>query len=65
MRDREQVAFMDVVQNFQRMYTLSENKLEALRKLVHQILERGEKVIIYIKFLDEITFLRKAGFWRC
>lgn len=60
LRDREQVAFMDVVQNFQRMYTLSQNKLEKLRQLVHQILKRGEKVIIYVKFLDEITFFKES-----
>lgn len=54
---------MDVVQNFQRMYTLSQNKLEALRELVKQILARGEKVIIFIKFLDEITFFKESKFF--
>ncbi|MCX4349959.1 MAG: SNF2-related protein, partial [Alphaproteobacteria bacterium] len=63
LQEREQVAFMDVVQNFQRMYTLSQNKLEALRELVKQILARGEKVIIFIKFLDEITFFKESKFF--
>ncbi len=63
LRDRNQIAFMDVVQNFQRMYTLSQNKLYALRELVGQILARGEKVIIFIKFLDEITFFKESKFF--
>lgn len=63
LKDRTQVAFMDVVQNFQRMYTLSKNKLDALQRLVKEILARKEKVIIYIKFLDEITFFKESKFF--
>ena len=54
---------MDVVQNFQRIYTLSQNKLIALRELVQEIISRGEKAIVYLKFLDEITFLKESCYF--
>ena len=42
---------MDVVQNFQRMYTLSQNKLEALRELVKQMFgQEGEKLLFLLSF---------------
>ena len=63
LQRRDQLVFMDVVQNFQRMYTLSRNKLIALHDLVQEILSRGEKAIIYLKFLDEITFLRESRYF--
>lgn len=63
LQKKDQLVFMDVVQNFQRMYTLSSNKLQALKELVHEILSRGEKAIIYIKFLDEITFFKESRYF--
>ncbi len=63
LQNRDQLVFMDIVQNFQRMYTLSQNKLIALNKLVQEIMTRGEKVIIYLKFLDEITFLKESRYF--
>ncbi len=62
LKNRTQVAFMEVVQSFQRMYTLSYNKIQALRILLKNIMERKEKVIIYIRFLDEIIFFKESGF---
>lgn len=62
LKNRTQVAFMEVVQSFQRMYTLSYNKIQALLILLKNIAERKEKVIIYIRFLDEIIFFKESGF---
>lgn len=60
LQDREHVVFMDIVQNFQKMYTISKNKLEGLQNQLEEIHNRKEKVIIYIKFLDEITFIKET-----
>lgn len=62
LKNKNQVAFMDIVQNFQHMYTISHNKIQALIKLLNQIVANKEKVIIYIKFLDEIIFFKESGF---
>lgn len=56
-----QVAFMEVAQKFQHIYTIAKNKVDALFKLVRQIEKRNEKVIIYTKYLDEIVFLKESG----
>lgn len=61
LKDREQVAFLQVVQRFQYLYTICKHKVDALFKLVNQILERKEKVIIYTKFLSEVKFFKEAG----
>ncbi len=63
LQNKEQVVFMDVVQNFQRMYTLSNNKLQKLQELVKKIVEQGEKAIVYTKFLDELTFFKESRFF--
>lgn len=62
LKDKEQVVFMEVVQRFQHIYTIAKNKVEGLFKLVDEILARGEKVIIYLKYLDEIHFFKECGF---
>lgn len=61
LKDKEQVAFLQVVQRFQYLYTICKHKVDALFKLVNEILERHEKVIIYTKFLSEIKFFKEAG----
>ena len=63
LQKKDQFVFLDVVQNFQRIYTLSQNKLIALRELVQEIISRGEKAIVYLKFLDEITFLKESHYF--
>lgn len=50
---------MQVVQRFQYLYTICKHKVDALFKLVSEILERKEKVIIYTKFLSEVRFSKK------
>lgn len=60
LQDREHIVFMDIVQNFQKMYTISKNKLEGLQNLLEEIHNRKEKAIIYIKFLDELTFIKET-----
>lgn len=61
LSEKCQVAFMEVVQKFQHIYTIAKNKVDALFKLVRQIESRHEKVIIYTKYLDEIVFLKESG----
>lgn len=61
LKDKCHVAFMEVAQKFQHIYTIAKNKVEALFKLVRQIEMRNEKVIIYTKYLDEVVFLRESG----
>lgn len=61
LKDKEQVAFLQVVQRFQYLYTICKHKVDALFKLVSEILERKEKVIIYTKFLSEVRFFKEAG----
>lgn len=61
LSNRCQVAFMEVAQKFQHIYTIAKNKVDALFKLVKQIENRNEKVIIYTKYLDEIMFLKESG----
>lgn len=51
---------MEVAQRFQHIYTIAKNKVEGLFALIDEIAARGEKVIIYIKYLDEIRFSRSA-----
>lgn len=64
LQSKEQVAFMEIVQNFQRMYTLSYNKIQAFLQLVDSITSKKEKVIIYIKFLDELIFFKECRFFQ-
>lgn len=52
---------MEVAQRFQHIYTIAKNKVEGLFALIDEIAARGEKVIIYIKYLDEIRFFKECG----
>ncbi len=58
---RDRVAFLQVVQHFQYLYTLCKRKVDTLFSLIDDILSKNEKVIIYTKFLSEIRFLRESG----
>lgn len=64
LEGKYQVAFMEVAQKFQHIYTISKHKVEALFELVEEIKARKEKVIIYTKYLDEIVFLKESGGFR-
>lgn len=57
LQKRSQIVFMDIVQNFQKMYTVSINKLHGLQTLIQEISSRKEKVVVYTKFLDEIDII--------
>ena len=52
---------MQVVQKFQHIYTIAKNKVFALVDIIDKILARGEKVIVYINFIDEIKFFKECG----
>ena len=49
-----------MAQKFQHCYTNSSEKYTKLKELVLDILKRKEKVIIYVKFLDEVTDITDA-----
>ena len=61
LKQKEHFPFLQLVQKFQPIYTISKNKVFALVNLIEQILARGEKVIVYMKYLDEIEFFKEAG----
>ncbi len=50
--------FMGVSQYFQHCYTLTESKKNKVIEILNDLKQRGEKVIIYVKFLNEVEFLR-------
>lgn len=60
---RYRVPFMEVVHKFQRIYTICESKVDGLFELVSEIKLRREKVIIFVKFLDEIRFFKDCGWF--
>lgn len=60
INENERIAFMSVVQRFQHIYTISKNKSLALLELIDMIRKRSEKAIIYVKFIDEIVFLKEC-----
>lgn len=60
LQSKQHIVFMDIAQSFQKMYTISKNKLHGLQEIISEIHNRKEKVIIYIKFLDEITFIQET-----
>lgn len=57
---REKLVFLEIVQKFQHIYTISKEKTFAMIQLVNKIIQRGEKVIVFVKFLDEISFLKEC-----
>lgn len=63
LNQRYQVPFMEVVHKFQRIYTICQSKLEGLFELISEIKLRKEKVIIFVKFLDEISFFKECGWF--
>lgn len=52
-----EVGFLEAAQKFQNFYTNCTAKREALQSLITEIRQRGEKVIIYVKFLKEASAL--------
>ncbi len=54
IKNKKRIVFMDLVQHFQRIYTLAQSKLYKLQDLIRQIVKRKEKVLIYCKYVDEI-----------
>ena len=60
LNKKNRIVFMDIAQTFQKIYTLSYNKLIGLKKLITQIHTRQEKALIYVKFIHEIDFIRES-----
>lgn len=61
LRGKLYVCFFTVAQKFQMAYTTTcSQKYHAAVKLVEEILERGEKVIIFVKYIAEALSLRES-----
>ena len=55
------VCFLTVAQKFQMAYTVKcKEKFCATLSLVNKILQRGEKVVIFVKYISEADLLHKA-----
>lgn len=64
LEGRHRVDFLQIVQKFQYFYTISKNKVDKLFEVVKEIIDRKEKVIIYIKFKSEIKFFKESGLFK-
>lgn len=61
LNGKDKVSFLEVAQKFQHIYTINQDKVLKLAELIQKIISRGEKVIIFIKFADEIRCLKECG----
>lgn len=60
---RDYVHFMELFHKFQHIYTLCESKVKMLFELICQFKFKQEKVIIYVKYIDEIRFFQESGWF--
>lgn len=61
LNGKDKVSFLEVAQKFQHIYTINQDKVLKLAELIQEIISRGEKVIIFIKFADEFRCLKECG----
>ncbi len=55
LKEKYETSFLEVAQKFQHIYTtICTDKLNRIIETVNSILLKKEKVIIYVKFLDEV-----------
>jgi SNF2 family DNA or RNA helicase len=57
--NEDDIDFFSMMQTFQHFYTQNEDKDEKLQEVLQEIKARGEKCIIYVKFLSEVDKLKK------
>lgn len=61
LRGKLYVCFFTVAQKFQMAYTTTcAEKYRAVVKIVEEILSKGEKVVIFVKYVSEALLLRAA-----
>ena len=61
LKDKFYVSFFSVAQSFQSAYTIKcKGKFCATLELVDEILNRGEKVVIFVKYVAEALLLHNA-----
>ncbi|MBE6452625.1 MAG: hypothetical protein E7012_03960 [Alphaproteobacteria bacterium] len=53
--------YLKIIQRFQYYYTICKEKVDKLRILLNQVKCNNEKVVIYLKYLSEVKFLRESG----
>ena len=56
--NEDNINFFEMTQLFQHCYTNCEEKREKLDKILKQIQNRNEKVVIFCKYLDEVEYLK-------
>ena len=61
LQGKMRVLFLQAIQEFQYLYTICSAKVTKLAELLDDIQRKGEKVIIYTKYLGEVRFLRESG----
>ncbi len=64
LQGKMRVLFLQAIQEFQYLYTICSAKVKKLAELLNDFQQKGEKVIIYTKYLGEIKFLRESGLLR-
>lgn len=60
---QKEFMFLEIAQLFNHQYCLCNDKINKVKSIVNKILERGEKVIIYCHFIDEVNELKYL--WDC
>lgn len=61
INSRKRIGFLELVQKFQYVYTMAESKIYLLEKIVNDIVQKGEKVIVFVKYVDEIILIEECG----
>ncbi len=60
LKNKGNINFIALTQKFQHAYTINSDKYEQLEILLNKISKRKEKVIIYVKYVDEIKHLKES-----
>ena len=61
LKDNPKAAYLKIIQRFQYYYTICRQKVDKLRLLLDEKISKNEKVLIYMKYLSEVKFLRESG----
>ena len=56
--NEDDINFFEMTQLFQHCYTNCEEKREKLNSILADIIKRGEKTVIFCKYLDEVEYLK-------
>lgn len=57
LQGKYNIGFLEVAQKLQHFYTLCHEKVLKIQEIISNIQKRHEKVILYVKFIDEASIL--------